>query len=892
MTSRYQLPPKFLRVLARCVLGLIVFVIFLLQASSHASPLAASASNSTNDGHSPTADSRPLTTGVGQFKTLTTTEAAPNYQQCTQVEITSPRPEAELRGIVTIEGSASIDNFQFYKVEYSTADQPDLWRAVSQTYNQPIVNGILDRWNTPALPDGEYNLKLTVVDVRGQEVCRYFVRNLAIANTQTTVPDNFADLGNLEDEAQHNLIGWGATQGPPENPHVSPSGDTTKRYQALRTNNSLDLGVEQVNVPYLLTTEVEDGVCTDNFEIYVNGEGPLYRYQGVNAGTANVDVVPHRVVVPAEYATQPRVTVTFRNTSTDDCGLAAVYNVALKPDVDMALAKRYAPFLWLHSDDPYKPNPVSVMLDNATLRWPDLTDPLAYPPLSPVYLGGLTVDGYYTDLHYASYDKAEAHRNHYEDRVKESNKVPRAYARVKRNATHTVIQYWLFYYFNDSINKHEGDWEMVQVVLVGTGSDPIPFYAAYAQHTTGSKRPWPIVEKKIDDYPVVYVAKGSHASYFKKGRHSVDTGPLVRFDIPWVDTTEQGSPLSLAGDRLELLRGDENPPDPQWLQFAGRWGEASDNCGLGRCGPHGPGHGGNREKWEKPYTWSESLPWDELASHYNITTRVSLANCQSHSLYLVDIQGRRIGPDVNEMDPSGQSAEYIRNCDPGGAGRQTILIHNPGVEVTRIDLLPDVTATSEAGEVRTQQTQAITLEVNLPDFANNRVNQATYTDVTVGITTTGFISVTTGGDLVLELDDDGDGTTDQTVTPTLEETEQDFTAPGVVSDLVVTDVITGAVTLSWTAPGDDGMAGTAASYDLRYYTEPITATNWVSAIQVVSQTVPVAAGMTQTATVDDLLSGTLYFAVRATDEFGNVDDISNSPGATVVGYPECDFDRS
>ncbi|MFQ5854897.1 MAG: hypothetical protein ACE5LU_04545 [Anaerolineae bacterium] len=111
-------------------------------------------------------------------------EAAPTYQRCNQVEITSPRPEAELRGFVTIEGSASIGEFQFYKVEYSTADQPDLWRAISQTYNRPIINGALDRWNTPALPDGEYNLKLTAVDVRGQEICRYLVRNLSIANTQ------------------------------------------------------------------------------------------------------------------------------------------------------------------------------------------------------------------------------------------------------------------------------------------------------------------------------------------------------------------------------------------------------------------------------------------------------------------------------------------------------------------------------------------------------------------------------------------------------------------------------------------------------------------------------------------------------------------------------------
>ncbi len=123
---------------------------------------------------------------AGTGPRLAVTEAVPAYQQCFQVEITSPRPDAELRGIVTIEGSASIDGFQFYKVEYSTADQPDFWRAVSQTYSQPVINGVLDRWNTPALPDGEYNLKLTTVDIRGQEVCRYFVRHLIIANTQPT----------------------------------------------------------------------------------------------------------------------------------------------------------------------------------------------------------------------------------------------------------------------------------------------------------------------------------------------------------------------------------------------------------------------------------------------------------------------------------------------------------------------------------------------------------------------------------------------------------------------------------------------------------------------------------------------------------------------------------
>src|SRR5258706_620058 len=39
-------------------------------------------------------------------------------------------------------------------------------------------------------------------------------------------------------------------------------------------------------------------------------------------------------------------------------------------------------------------------------------------------------------------------------------------------------------------------------------------------------------------------------------------------------------------------------------------------------------------------------------------------------------------------------------------------------------------------------------------------------------------------------------------------------------------------TLSWTAPGDDGIIGTAASYDIRFRTDvPLTEANWGTATQ-------------------------------------------------------------
>jgi hypothetical protein len=53
----------------------------------------------------------------------------------------------------------------------------------------------------------------------------------------------------------------------------------------------------------------------------------------------------------------------------------------------------------------------------------------------------------------------------------------------------------------------------------------------------------------------------------------------------------------------------------------------------------------------------------------------------------------------------------------------------------------------------------------------------------------------------------------------------DTTPPGDVADLHVVAVDGTVVTVAWTAPGDDGDAGTAAEYDIRYATDPITAGN-------------------------------------------------------------------
>lgn len=86
-------------------------------------------------------------------------------------KITFPRQGETLNspGTFSITGTASIEDFQFYKLELGVGEAPIDFFSIDEVKTNPIVNGILLRdWNTGALPEGTYILRLTVVDNRGQ----------------------------------------------------------------------------------------------------------------------------------------------------------------------------------------------------------------------------------------------------------------------------------------------------------------------------------------------------------------------------------------------------------------------------------------------------------------------------------------------------------------------------------------------------------------------------------------------------------------------------------------------------------------------------------------------------------------------------------------------------
>lgn len=109
--------------------------------------------------------------------------------------------------------------------------------------------------------------------------------------------------------------------------------------------------------------------------------------------------------------------------------------------------------------------------------------------------------------------------------------------------------------------------------------------------------------------------------------------------------------------------------------------------------------------------------------------------------------------------------------------------------------------------------------------------------------------------------------------------------PAVTSPLVTASSAT-AVTLTWTAPGDNGNVGQATSYDIRYSTTPITADNFTSATAVTNLPLPQPAGSSESYTVNGLQPATTYFfALTATDAAGNVSAMSNVASKTTDALP-------
>ena len=93
--------------------------------------------------------------------------------------------------------------------------------------------------------------------------------------------------------------------------------------------------------------------------------------------------------------------------------------------------------------------------------------------------------------------------------------------------------------------------------------------------------------------------------------------------------------------------------------------------------------------------------------------------------------------------------------------------------------------------------------------------------------------------------------------------------------------------VTWTAPGDDYMIGTAAQYDVRWSNTPITSSSFWSATSLSGAPVPLVARSTQQMPLRGVSGSTVYIAMRTLDKAGNISALSN-----VVCLGSCGMSRA
>ena len=454
------------------------------------------------------------------------------------------------------------------------------------------------------------------------------------------------------------------------------------------------------------------------------------------------------------------------------------------------LAERFCPIIYLKGEgeatENYEPEPIEIMVDEALVR--DIEDPAFSQKATLSGLVEWSKSIYYLDL-----AKAEAgsesfpkYKLNYEE-AKDSYP-PTIYARVLEGnePSHTVVQYWIFYYFNDWRNFHEGDWELIQLNFPGDTAqellenEELPLFAAYSQHQTGQKLAWSEMINQAmvaENHPLVYVAQGSHANYFAPGNF------WSGLDF---DDTGLASWQILSPEHLELVLLPETAAEaPDWLKFKGYWGEylgfKVSVLGLNfwQRGPFGPGWGEGEQpsqKWTDPQEWAQGLAeypkpfWTSLIKLPGDWSKLAVFSLFSPAeLHIYDSQGRHVGIDADgEPEIQIPGALYIT---PEGSDYKTILI-------------PDADVTEEYSiVVKGTDTGMMDLKAQVPDEQQKAKRFLEYTNVPITATLRARANIKpeipgvavaevavrteTQRDIStkLELDSNGDGVFDLELTP-------------------------------------------------------------------------------------------------------------------------------
>ena len=272
---------------------------------------------------------------------------------------------------------------------------------------------------------------------------------------------------------------------------------------------------------------------------------------------------------------------------------------------EQALAERFAPVVSLVRQDvecgpgeAFEPSDVGLVLDDRSVAlrapWAD-DDVVKAGPTAEDLADRLF--GYYLDFPGDALEPGCDYERWAGARA--ASTPPTQYAHVATESGHDerlALQYWFFYPYNDYTNKHEGDWEMAQLVFEAADAtqalDQVPVEVGFSQHEGLEVSRWddPKLEVVDGTHVVVRPAAGSHANFYEEALYlgtSADQG---------FGCDDTRGPAQAVRPVVTVI-----PSDPAaaraafpWVGFEGRWGQREEAFYNGPTGPN------TKESWTHP----------------------------------------------------------------------------------------------------------------------------------------------------------------------------------------------------------------------------------------------------------------------------------------------------
>ncbi|MGB3328891.1 MAG: hypothetical protein WBA46_08050 [Thermomicrobiales bacterium] len=330
---------------------------------------------------------------------------------------------------------------------------------------------------------------------------------------------------------------------------------------------------------------------------------------------ASESLVPVAAAQSATAVATPGTPVAGATPAPDATGGSAASTPTAGTSAEQQLIAKYAPIVALKNQtsvcdtkgEPYFPVAVEAVLGDPSVTLKrgttdsSKTDPViaTAPTAQDLFAKG---SDYYLDLPGDPRHPGCSYAQWFAER--KAHLTPTTYAHIVSDGSgQLALQYWFFYVYNDFNNKHESDWEMMQILFdVGTAEQALtvdPVQVAMAQHGGGETAAW--TDRKLQrdgSHPIVYPAAGSHASQYGAATWlgwgengtgfgcDITTGPFTR-----VSLTPVLMPNTVS-----------DPASPfAWLTYTGRWGERKSGEYNGPTGPN------TKRAWKSPFLWQAGL---------------------------------------------------------------------------------------------------------------------------------------------------------------------------------------------------------------------------------------------------------------------------------------------